>query len=195
MKRLLGAVVFFLIPTLAHASPITFGFTGVIQACFFCNVTLPPGTTFQGQYTFDDSAAPSPTGSYTFLGEPYGGFVQVAGITITWEGLQIGVGNDIPQAIPGLLSDRYFVMSSPFSFGLWGCNGNIFQDTSLPLVPVDPSLFHPSCSFGDEVVFHAGPQIIEAFGSLSTLFAVPEAPAWLVFGFGLIMVGFQRRLS
>jgi len=86
-------------------------------------------------------------------------------------------------------------MSSPFSFGLWGCNGNIFQDTSLPLVPVDPSLFHPSCSFGDEVVFHAGPQIIEAFGSLSTLFAVPEAPAWLVFGFGLIMIGFQRRLS
>lgn len=155
---------------------------------------LPPGTTFQGQYTCD-SAAPSPTGSYTFLGEPYGGFVQVAGITITWEGLQIGIGNDIPQAIPGLLSDRYFVMSSPFSFGLWGCNGNIFQDTSLPLVPVDPRLFHPSCSFGDEVVFHAGPQIIEAFGSLSTLFAVPEAPAWLVFGFGLIMVGFQRRLS
>jgi len=90
---------------------------------------------------------------------------------------------------------------------------NLFYDTPLGPFPFASLLPHP-----DALAFHGGSELRapdyfacnqfptfpcplgtggeQTFARGEFNFtAVPESPAWLLFGFGLIIVGFQRRLS
>ena len=128
MKKLLAALTFLLLPTFAHASPITFGFTGTT---FLGN--------FFGSYTFDSEGVPAavPDGNlYTFNGGPYGMAIDFLGVPRQWTGLEIRIHNDEvtgqSTANPPI-SDLYFVhgLNGPNTFlNLRDCDGEALSSTS-----------------------------------------------------------------
>jgi hypothetical protein len=163
------------LPISAHASPITFGFTGVANL-----------GSFSGSYTFDSDAGPV-DGHYDFDG-PF--IINFAATTLQWSHFQINVFNDVPSAVPTFRTDNYTVLAftgvNPTVFNLKDCDGNTFGDNSLPLT-LDLNSFRPNCSLGDEVVIQGSPG-----GHLTSLFAVaapvPEPSAWWLMLLGVVAV-------
>jgi hypothetical protein len=125
MKKLLAVLIFLLAPTLAHASPVTFGITGTIHK----GVRGP----FSGSYTFDSLTYVSPGSVH--LDMPSG--------TLDWQGeVSIRIENDVHAATPTFLSDRYTFVSDIFVLVLYGCHGGIFNSTALPLTPPDLAVLY-----------------------------------------------------
>jgi len=204
MKQLLAALAFLLAPALTHASPITFGFTGVASFGF---------GPFSGTYTFDSVATPDANYAYTtyfFMGAPYGMTIDVGALHLSFPVLQISIQNDLitgDSRAPTPIADLYFVRGStgtssdPFGqFFLHDCYGTALSDENLLSVP-NVDLFRPSCSAGDEVVIH-GPGIPFAAGQMTGVFLasvtekIPEPASWWLMGLGLMaMVRVGRRTA
>jgi hypothetical protein len=197
MKNLLLALTLCLMPALVHASLVTFGFTGQIADCFICSAPLETNI-FSGQYSFDsagvDLNSNENQGFYIFAG--YSGFVQVGDMIAEWTDLTIGIGDNRLAAIPGFRSDTYTIVggNGTFIFSLQGCNGDIFAGDDLPLSPLSLLAFRPNCAIDYEAVMHNVGSIREGFGNLTSLYVVPEPPAWLLGVLSLLMLGLCSTL-
>jgi hypothetical protein len=106
MKRLLIALAFLMAPAIAHAAPITFGFTGGVGHCAaLCDESLFLQAQITGSYTFDsnaiDQVPDDPTlGVYESSGGPFGIRFSVLNFTVSYPSVLIIVQNS--------LFDRYF---------------------------------------------------------------------------------------
>jgi hypothetical protein len=211
MKKLLLALAFLFLPSLAHSEPITFGFTG---SAFWFNPSVSGylNSPFSGSYTFDSEATPSSSGpisaQYIFNGPPYGMTIDFLGVERHWTGLEITVINDqfgfSPPPPPPLPSDLYLIIGKggPLTFfHLRDCNGTMLSGIALPLTP--PNISGTSCAISDEVIIQGEGIIDVAHGDLTSLFLIPSAaaqhitepPAWLLMGLGLIVLAraFRRE--
>ena len=123
-----------------HASPVTFGFSGIVTQVPFDDLGtgIAPGAAFSGQYTFDSAAvdgiANPAQGSYSAFGPSFGLSVTIDGNLFALTGfLNVGVGNGLAGGV-----DQYTVFASDGNYDVSiffeDPSGTAFASDALPLV-------------------------------------------------------------
>jgi hypothetical protein len=189
-----GAALLFLLTCSAHATPITFQFSGTLSQVPVDEVfgDINAGDEIQGSYTFDSSAMDlvpdSKVGSFTATA-PFGMQVTIGSHNFAAQGsLNIGVLNAsvdqytvLAQSSAGDISLELFLQDN---------TGAVFSNDQLPITPPELASFAER-DFHLDAVFED--QEVQADGQINSLVAAPEPdPATLVLGGSLVLLGIAR---
>ena len=189
-----GAALLFLLTCSAHATPITFLFSGTLSQVPVDEVfgDINAGEDLRGSYTFDSSAMDlvpdSAVGSFTSA-TPFGMQVTIGSHNFVAQGsLNIGVLNAsvdqytvLAQSSPGNISLELFFQDN---------TGAVFSNDHLPITPPELASFAAKDFHLDAVL---ADQEVQADGQINSLFAAPEPdPATLVLGGSLVLLGIAR---
>lgn len=166
--------------SLAQAQPVTFHFTATIYTSTGA-APISSGTV-TGSYTFDAGWPYGPSGTYTWIGPPYGFAIEIDGAEyVNTDGLLI--------AVYDAAWDQYTVFSAISAFtpsagswairyvsiDLWGPN-TIFSGADLPLTPPDLSLFPTGNQLGVSFMDTTGTYIGTAYGHVTSLTLANSPP-------------------